>query len=271
MSANTYWLTRGPGQPPEGPFFLEQIRSMFAAGQVTAHAQICAEGGQVWGPLPDWSSPALAEQPVQPDYGAFQQMAADQDARTVAACDKSLNWMTVGMMLVAMIPGLGIVLGGILYGLYAFIALILCIVIIVKGRPGLGVGYLACAWVAVPFCMIVLQFIGIAIFGATGMALSPSSSPGGAIEKEAGEEVALAQRYNAAVAVFERAGFKVDRYEAPASMRVILNKSQVAAFNLAEMQQLVDESAKLRGDEIRLRLEDPRGVSLLSVTEKPDA
>lgn len=48
MQDSTYWLSRAPGTQPEGPYYFDQLESMFAGGQVTAQAQICPQGGKEW-------------------------------------------------------------------------------------------------------------------------------------------------------------------------------------------------------------------------------
>lgn len=44
----TYWLSRKPGQDPEGPFTLAQLCRMFDSGAVTVEAQVCRRGESAW-------------------------------------------------------------------------------------------------------------------------------------------------------------------------------------------------------------------------------
>jgi hypothetical protein len=58
----TYWLSRTPGQDPEGPFTPAQLRRMSAAGSVTVESQVCRRGESEWISLEDELALHEAEQ-----------------------------------------------------------------------------------------------------------------------------------------------------------------------------------------------------------------
>lgn len=45
---NTYWLIRGPGAAPEGPFTIGQLKAMYRTGAITAEAQLCIRDEEEW-------------------------------------------------------------------------------------------------------------------------------------------------------------------------------------------------------------------------------
>lgn len=49
----SYWLSRSPGQPSEGPFSLDQLRRMHDTGSVTTLASVCRCGEETWQALGD--------------------------------------------------------------------------------------------------------------------------------------------------------------------------------------------------------------------------
>lgn len=166
----TYWLCRAPGSATEGPFTLGQLRKMHDAGSVTAEAQVCRQGEQEWMSLdgelaaleiergPVLSKPVAAA-PRQP---SFEESMRRRDAQHANSYNKAINWITALICLSGAVPVLGL-LAYVLWGLWALVATVLCVMQMSKGQTGMGIQNLIGVWILAPLVIAGLQMVSLSL------------------------------------------------------------------------------------------------------------
>jgi hypothetical protein len=175
-SLNTYWLCRAPGASTEGPFSISQLRKMHEAGTVTADSVVCREGEQAWlmldselealevqgAPMP---GKPVAQPPRQPQEMSFAQAMYARDQEQANGYNTAINWITGAICLTGFIPLLGL-LAFVIWGGWALIATVLCVLQMSKGQTGRGIQNLIGVWILAPVIIAGLQFVGVTFFGA---------------------------------------------------------------------------------------------------------
>jgi len=99
MSLTTYWLSRAPGQDPEGPFTLGQLQRMHAAGSVTAESQVCRQGEEEWRGLDEELAICDMDRLVAPPApAAMPAQAGKRKRKSKAGCGPAILFV-LGLLL----------------------------------------------------------------------------------------------------------------------------------------------------------------------------
>lgn len=155
---NTYWLSRGPGSATEGPYTLTQLRKMHEAGSVTADAIVCRQGEREWMIL-DSELAALEDTPP-----SFEDSLRRRDAEHARSYNRAINWITVIICVSGAVPVLGL-LAYLLWGVWALVATVLCVMQMSKGQTGAGIQNLIGVWILAPLAIALLQFLSLISMG----------------------------------------------------------------------------------------------------------
>lgn len=166
----TYWLCRAPGCATEGPFTLGQLRAMHGTGAVNAASVVCRQGEQDWLSLDDelgaveiergpvLSKPTAAA-PRQP---SFEESMRRRDAAHANGYNKAINWITALICLTGAVPVLGL-LAYVLWGGWALVATVLCVMQMSKGQTSMGIQNLIGVWILAPLVIAGLQMISLSL------------------------------------------------------------------------------------------------------------
>ena len=93
--------------------------------------------------------------------GLVLQMQRDADLETALRCSRAVNVLVLLTVVLAVVPGLGLILGLGMMGLMMVVATALSIVTIAKGRMVRGLLDLLAVWLVVPLVVVGLQWAGV--------------------------------------------------------------------------------------------------------------